>query len=144
MKNLSVLFSLVFGLFLVSAANAQTPTPITFAKGASEKVLTITVPAGKENKYAITVKKDQVVNIEVEGDIYVSKTTEFPVVSINVNYKEGVDRTQDGEAYYSLLAGRNGKYIITVSNGAKEARTFKLQVKVTNDKADFAGGEDVP
>lgn len=142
MKKLSILFSLIIGFVFVSAANAQ--TPVTFAKGASGKTMTVTVKAGGENKYAITVKKDQVVNIGVEGDIGVSKTNDFPVVYINVDYKEGVDRTQDGEAYYSLLAGRSGKYIITVSNSDKKrARTFKLNVKVTNDKADFLGGEEV-
>ncbi len=106
--------------------------------------MTITVRAGGESKYAITVKKDQVVNIEVEGDIGVSKTNDFPVIWINVGYKEGVDRNQDGEAYYSLLAGRTGKYIITVGNSDKKrARTFKLKVEVSNDKADFQGGEPV-
>ncbi len=143
MKKLFVLLSLSIGLFFVSAANAQTPTPITYKVG-TEKVMTITVKAGKSIKYAVTVKKDQVVNINAEGDIGVSKTNEFPVVSINIDYKEGVDRTQDGEAYYSLIAGRNGKYIITVSNSDKKrARTFKLNVKVSNDKADFQGGEEV-
>ena len=140
MKKLSILVGLFFGLFLVSKANAQ--TPITYKVG-TEKVLTITVAAGKANKYVITVKKEQVVNIGVQGNIGVSETNDFPVVSIDVNYKDGVDRTQDGEAYFSLLAGRNGKYIITVYNGAKEARTFKLKVKVSNDKADFLGGEEV-
>lgn len=144
MKKLSILVGLIIGLVFVSATNAQTATPITFAKGASEKTMTITVAAGKANKYAITVKKDQVVNVGVEGDIGVSKTNDFPVVSINVDYKDGVDRTQDGEAYYSLLAGRNGKYIITILNSDKKrARTFKLIVKVSNDKADFQGGEEV-
>lgn len=142
MNKLFILLSFAIAFLFVSNANAQ--TPITFAKGASEKTMTITVAAGKATKYAITVKKDQVVNINAEGDIGVSKTNDFPVVAINVDYKDGVDRTQDGEAYYSLLAGRNGKYIITVSNSDKKrARTFKLNVKVSNDKADFQGGEEV-
>jgi hypothetical protein len=140
MKKLSVLFSLIFGLFLVSAANAQ--TPITYKVG-TEKVLTITVKAKSSNKYAITVKKGQVVNVMVEGNIGISKANDFPVISINMNYKDGVDRTQDGEAYYSMIAGRNGKYIISVGNSAKESRTFKLKVTVSNNKEDFLGGEEV-
>jgi hypothetical protein len=140
MKKLSILLSLVFGLFLVSAANAQ--TPITYKVG-TEKVLTITVKAKSSNKYAITVKKGQVVNIGAEGNIGISKTNDFPVISINMDYKEGVDRTQDGEAYYSMIAGRNGKYIISVGNSAKESRTFKLKVTVSDNKEDFLGGEEV-
>lgn len=142
MSKLTVILGLFIGAFFAITTNAQ--TPITFAKGASEKTMTITVAAGKANKYAITVKKGQVVNIGVEGNIGISKTNDFPVISVDMDYKEGVDRTQDGEAYYSLLAGRNGKYIISVFNSDKKrARTFKLNVKVSNNKEDFLGGEEV-
>jgi hypothetical protein len=140
MKKLSILLSLVFGLFLVSAANAQ--TPITYKVG-TEKVLTITVKAKSSNKYAITVKKGQVVNVGAEGNIGISKANDFPVISININSKDGVDRTQDGEAYYSMIAGRNGKYIVSIGNSAKESRTFKLKVTVSDNKEDFLGGEEV-
>lgn len=145
MTKLSILFSLIIGLVLVSATNAQTPTIVSFAKGASEKVMKITVAAGKTNKYSITVKKDQVINVGVEGDIMVSKTTEFPVIALNsANAVESVDRTQDGEGYLSILAGRNGKFIIDVFNtDKKRARTFTIKFKVTDDKEDFLGGEEV-
>jgi hypothetical protein len=140
MKNLFIFVGLMFGLFLVSTANAQTAIS---CKVGTEKVMTITVAGGKANKYSITVKKDQVVNVNAEGDIGVSKTNDFPVISINLNYTEGVDRTQDGEAYYSLLAGKNDKYIFRVSNSSKRTRTFKLKVTVSDNKEDFLGGEEV-
>lgn len=143
MKKLSILLSLI--ICFVSAAKAQTSTTISFAKGAVEKTMTITVKAGGTNKYSISVRKDQVINVGIEGDIMVSKTTEFPVISINsANAVEDVDRTQDGEGYLSILAGRNGKYIIDVFNSdRKRARTFTIKFKVTDDTADFAGGEEV-
>jgi hypothetical protein len=142
MKKLSILLSLVFGLFIVSTANAQ--TPITYKIG-TEKVLTITVPAGKEKLYSMTVKKGQVINLGISGDIGVSKTNDFPVISLNLNNGvEDVDRSQDGEGYLSILAGRNGKYIVNVANSDKKrARTFKLKVTVSNNKEDFLGGEEV-
>lgn len=145
MKKLSILFSLIIGFVFVSAANAQTPTAVTFAKGAVEKTMTITVKAGATSKYSISVKKDQVINVGVEGDINVSKTTEFPVISVNLdNGVEDVDRWQDGEGYLSILAGKNGKYIVSVFNSDKKrARTFTIKFKVTNDKDDYAGGEEV-
>lgn len=142
MKKLLFLFSLIIGLVFVSGANAQTPTPISYKVG-TEKVMTITVKAGKSNKYAVTVKKGQVINVSTSGNIGLSKTNNWSVVNPSIDYKEGVDRTQDGEAYFSLVAGRNGKYIITVSNGANNVRTFKLNVEVSNDIADFEGGEEV-
>lgn len=145
MKKLSILFSLLIGVFLVSAGNAQTTTPVTFGKGASEKTMTITIKAGGSNTYSLAVKKDQVINVGIEGDINVSKTTEFPVISVNLlNGIEEHDRWQDGEGYLSILAGKNGKYMISVFNSDKKrARTFKITFKVTDDKADFLGGEEV-
>jgi hypothetical protein len=141
MKTLSILFSLVLGLFLFSSANAQTATPIQFEKGKSEKVMTITVGAGKEAKYSVSVKKNQVINLLADGDIMVSKTTEFPVISLNLdNGTEDVDKWQDGEGYLSIYSGKAGKYIVTVANSDKKrARTFKLTVKVSDDKEDFMG-----
>jgi hypothetical protein len=100
MKKLSILLSLVFSQFLISTITAQTLTLIQFDKGASEKTLTITVAAGGKNKYSITVKKNQVINFGIEGDINVSKTTEFPVISVNLtNGVKDIDKSQDGEGY---------------------------------------------
>ena len=145
MKKLSVLFGLFVVLIFVSTVNAQTPAVVTFAKGAVEKTMTITVKPNATSKFSLSVKKDQVINVGVEGDINVSKTTEFPVISINLeNGVENVDKWQDGEGYLSVLAGKNGKYIVSVFNSDKKrARTFTIKFKVTNDKDDFAGGEDV-
>jgi hypothetical protein len=138
MKKVFILLSLTVSFLFVSTAYAQ--TPITFAKGKMQKSMVITVKAGGENKYVIAVNKGQIVNVDADGDIGVSKKESFPVVWINMNYKD-VDQTQDGEAYYSLYAGRTGKYVITVGNSDKKrARTFKLIVSVSNNKEDFRGG----
>jgi hypothetical protein len=142
MKKLFILLSLVIGLTLVSETNAQ--TKIVFGKGASSKTMTITVPANSEKSFSVQVSAEQVINIEVSGDIGVSKTNSFPVISINLtNGEEGIDRTQDGEGYLSILTGTSGSYVFSVSNSSKRARTFTMKVAVTNDKADFEGGEPV-
>lgn len=140
MKKIFILFSLIIGFTL--AANAQ--TPIAFAKGASSKTMTVTMKPNSETKYAITVKKGQVINIGLSGDIMVSKKTEFPVISVNLdNGVDGVDNWQDGEGYLSILAGKNGKYVFTVANSDKKrARTFKIEVKVSNNKDDYMGGTE--
>jgi hypothetical protein len=143
MKKLFILLSLTIGLFFVSNANAQ--TKVVFAKGSMSKTMTVTVKAKGENKYSITVKKGQVINVDVEGDIQVSKTEEFPVIYLGLqNGVDGVDNSQDGEGYLSILAGKNGTYIFSVGNSDKKrARTFKLKVTVSNNREDFAGGEPV-
>jgi hypothetical protein len=143
MRKLFILFSLVIGLCFVSTANAQ--TPIVFGKVAKEKIITITVRANRTNKYSISLKKNQVVNMAVEGDIGVSRDNDFPVISLNLtNGIENVDQSQDDEGTLSILAGRNGKFIISVFNSDKKrARTFRLKLVLSNDKAAFAGGEPV-
>jgi predicted RNA methylase len=141
MKKLSILFILIIGLILASEANAQITTPIQFEEGKSEKVLTITVGASKEAKYSINVKKNQIINFLAESDIMVSKKDEFPVISLNLdNGSEDVDNWQDGEGYLSIFSGKAGKYVVTIANSDKKrARTFKLTVKVSNNKEDFMG-----
>lgn len=139
MKKLFVIFSFVIAFLFVSNVNAQ--TPITFAKGQTKKTMTITVKKGGEVKYSITVKKNQVVNVTTSGNTGITPNKDsFSVVNPSIDYKEGVDRTQDGEGYFSIYTGRSGKYIITVSNGAKQTRTFKLTVEVSDNKEDFLGG----
>ena len=139
MKKLLVIFSFAIAFLFVSNANAQ--TPITFAKGQTKKTLTITVKKGGEVKFAITVKKNQVVNVTTSGNTGITPNKDsFSVVNPSIDYKDGVDRTQDGEGYFSIYTGRSGKYIITVANGAKQSRTVKLTVEVSDNKEDFQGG----
>lgn len=141
MKKAVILLSLMFGLFFAAETNAQ--TKIVFAKGASSKTITVTIPAKSEKLFSLIVKENQVINVGITGDIFVSKTNQFPVISLNsTNAEEGVDRTQDGEGYLSILAGRNGTFIFNVSNSSNRARTFKMKVSVTNDLNDFAGGTE--
>lgn len=127
----------------VSKINAQ--TKIFFAKGASSKTMTVTIPASGEKTFSVQVRKNQVVNINISGDINISKTDEFPVISVNLtNGKEGVDNWQDGEGYLSILTGKNGTYVFSVANSDKKrARTFILKVSITDDREDYEGGEQV-
>jgi hypothetical protein len=109
-----------------------------------KKTMTVTLKAGASSKYAITVKKNQVINVSTSGNTGIEPNKDsFSVVNPSIGYKEGVDQTQDGEGYFSIYTGRSGKYIITVKNGAKQSRTFKLTVEVSNNKKDFLGGEEV-
>lgn len=140
---MAILASFLFVFLCASQAHSQ--TKIIFAKGASSKTMTVTIPAGGEKSFSLQVRKSQVININVEGDINVSKKTEFPVISINlVNGDDEVDNSQDGEAYLSVFTGRSGNYIFSVANSDKKrARTFTMKVFVSNNREDFLGGESV-
>jgi hypothetical protein len=138
MKKLCLVFSLAIAFIFVSNVNAQ--TPITFAKGKMKKTMTVTLKAGASSKYTITVKKNQVINVMTSGNTGIEPNKDsFSVVNPSIDFKD-VDQTQDGEGYFSIYTGRSGKYIITVRNGAKQSRTFKLTVEVSNNKEDFQGG----
>jgi hypothetical protein len=143
MKKAFILFSLAIGLFVVSSADAQ--TKVVFAKGTTSKTMTVKVKAKGERKYSIAVKKGQVINVEVSGDIQVSKTEEFPVIYLGLdNGVDNVDNWEDGEGYLSVLPGKSGTYIFNVGNSDKKrARIFKLKVSVSNNKDDYEGGVKV-
>jgi hypothetical protein len=138
MKKVFILFSLAVGLFVVSTANAQ--TNITLAKGEYKKTITLTIPAKGNKSFSTTAKNNQIINVLLSGDIATSKTNEFSVIASNLtNGEENVDEWQDGDGYLSIFAGRTGTYIFSVSNSSNRARTFKMQVSVTDDKRDYLG-----
>lgn len=141
MKKLALLFTFALALIAASETNAQ--TAIVFAKGASSKTMTVTIPAKGTKKYSLFVNADQVINIDVSGDISVSKSNDFPVIGLNLaNGEEGVDNWQDGEGYLSVLTGSKKSYVFSVSNSSGRARTFTMKVRVTNDRDDYLGGTD--
>jgi hypothetical protein len=142
MKSTLILFALAIGFIFATNANAQ--TAVVFAKGTHEKTMTITVKPKDMNTYSLSVRKDQVINVSVSGDIAISKTEEFPVIGVNLtNGVEDVDQWQDGEGYLSVLTGATKKYVIAINNSDKKrARTFKITFKVTSDRSDYAGGTD--
>ncbi|MBX7055189.1 MAG: hypothetical protein K1X36_09555 [Pyrinomonadaceae bacterium] len=145
MKKTLLLIIFAIAAIAGSAADTSAQTAVVFAKGASSKTMTITVGPKDMNTYSIAVREGQVINVTVSGDIAISKTNEFPVIGLNLaNGVEDVDQWQDGEGYLSVLAGQTKKYVVSINNSdRKRARTFSLKVSVTDNKADYIGGESV-
>lgn len=142
MKKLLIVSSLLIGLFFVTNSNAQ--NSVQFARGASSKTISVTVAANDDKSFSVQVRNGQVINVEVSGDINVSRTNEFSAISVNLaNGEDGVDNWQDDSGTLSILAGRSGKYIFNVSNSSNRPRTFKMKVSVTDNRDDYLGGEDV-
>jgi hypothetical protein len=143
MKKILLLMIFAVAIVAASAVAASAQTPVVFAKGASSKTMTITVGPKDMKTYSISVREGQVINFTASGDIAISKTNEFPVIGLNLaNGVENVDQWQDGEGYLSVLAGQTKKYVVSINNSdRKRARTFTIKVSVTDDKADYVGGE---
>jgi len=141
MKTILIFSSLLAGFLFVSEARAQ--TPVVFGRGTSSKTITVTVPARGSKSFSVAVNRRQVINVNLSGDIAVSRTNEFPAVSVNLtNGRDGVDNWQDGEGYLSVLTGSKKTYIFNVANSSRRARTFKMRVKVTSNPDDYFGGTE--
>lgn len=139
MRKLFVLSGLIIGLLF--SANTYAQTKISFAKGASSKTITVIIPAKSEKSFSVQVRKNQVINASVSGDVALSKTNKMSVVSLNLtNSEDGVDNWQDGEGFLSILAGTSAEYIFSVANSSSRARTFKMKVAVTDNRDDYLGG----
>lgn len=143
MKSTFIIFAIAIGFIFAGNTNAQ--TQVVFAKGTTEKTMTITVKPKDMNTYALNVKSGQVINVSVSGDIAISKANEFPVIGVNLtNGVEDTDQWQDGEGYLSILSGRDGKFVVSINNSdRKRARTFKIKFSVTDNREDYEGGEKV-
>ena len=144
MRKLLISVGLVLGIIggvggaLTSTASAQ--TKIVFAHGAFSKTISTTVAPGRGKSYSVSVRSGQVINVELSGDIATSKSNSFPMVFVDLNNGEnGIDQFQDGEGYLSVLTGRDGKYIFTLTNGSKRSRLVKFKVAITDDINDFFG-----
>jgi hypothetical protein len=129
MKKLLVLSSLIFGLFFVSEARAQ--TPIVFERGRSAKTITVTIPANGTRSFSLAVNRNQVINVDVPGN-----------VAVNLTNGSSADNWQDGEGYLSVLTGRKAAYVFSVSNPSRRARTITMRVGVTSNRDDYRGGTE--
>lgn len=144
MRKLMISAGLIFGLIggvgggFAPTASAQ--TKIVFARGAFSKTISTTISPGRGKSYSVSVRSGQVINVDLSGDIATSKTNSFPMVFVNLNNGEnGIDQFQDGEGYLSVLTGRDGKYIFTLTNGSKRSRIVKFKVAITDDINDYFG-----
>jgi hypothetical protein len=128
---------------VIAVGDASGQEQIQFSKGSTSKSIKVTIPAKTEKLYSLRVKQDQVINFSVSGDINVSSSERFPVISLNLqNGVDGIDEWLDGEGFLSVLAGRSGLFEVSVVNSSDRARTFTMKVSVTNNRADYLGGED--
>jgi hypothetical protein len=132
--------AIVGGFSTGFAPSATAQTKIVFAKGAFSKTTSTTIAPGRGKSYSVSVRSGQVINVELFGDIATSKSNSFPAVYVNLSNAEAdVDAWQDGEGYLSVLTGKDGKYIFTVTNGSKRSRIVKFKVTITDDVNDFIG-----
>ena len=136
MKKTLTIFSLIIGFVLAANLSATAQTRISFAKGTSEKTISVTVPANGEKSFVLAVNKNQAINVNL-------LTSQGFSVSVNLtNGVEGKDNWEDYEGGLTVLTGRKGDYVFSLNNNSKKSRTFKMKVRV-GSADEYEGGISV-
>lgn len=133
MKKTLAMFGLITGFILAVNLSAAAQTRISFAKGASEKTISVTIPANGKRSYVLRVSKNQAINVNAltnKNLIELSFELVNPVRS---------DNWEDYAGGLTVLTGRKGDYVFTVRNNGKKARTFRMKARVGN-AGEYEGG----
>ena len=118
------MFGLITAFILALNLPATAQTRISFAKGASEKTITVTIPANGEKSFVLTVNKNQAINVNA--------LTKQNLLELSFSL-ENAGRSDNWEDYaggLTVLTGRKGDYIFSVRNNGKKSRTFKMKARV--------------
>ena len=134
MKKTLVMFGLITGFILAVNLSATAQTRIAFAKGASEKTITVTIPAKGRQSFVLLVSKNQAINVNamINRDV-----TDLGFSLVNGGRS---DKFEDFEGGLSVLTGRKGDYIFSIYNNSKKSRTFKMKVRV-GAASEYEGGQ---
>lgn len=104
------------------ASTDNSPKRISFSKGANWGAVNITLAAGAAQKFVVSAKKGQTMDVEVS-----SKET-------SVNLIKGKAQTTEDFGYLNAELQANGDYIFEVRNSTK--KEIKTSVKVTVEGAE--------
>lgn len=136
MKNLKknlVMFGLITGFILAVNLLATAQTRISFAKGASEKTISVTIPANGEKSFVLAVNKKQAINVNALAK---QNLLELSFSLVNAGRS---DNFEDYEGGLTVLTGRKGDYVFSVRNNSKKSRTFNMKVRA-GAASEYEGG----
>ena len=135
LKKTLVMFGLITGFILaVNLSAAAQTTRISFAKGASEKTISVTIPANGTKRFVLSVGLKQAININA--------LTNQNLLDLSFKLLNAVraDKFEDFEGGLTVLTGGKGDYGFSVSNNGKKSRTFNMKVRVGN-ASEYEGGQ---
>ncbi len=119
----------------VKNLTAAAQTRISFAKGASEKTISVTLAAGASKSFVLAVNKKQAINANA-----LIKSDDLILFSFDLeNANDSIDNWEDYEGGLTVLTGRKGDYIFSVKNNTKKSRTFQMKVRV-GPAGEYDGG----
>ena len=110
-------------------------TRISFAKGASEKTISVTLAAGASKSFVLAVDKKQSINANA-----LIKSDDLILFSFGLeNANDSIDNWEDYEGGLTVLTGKKGDYIFSVTNNTEKPRTFQMKVRV-GPAGEYDGG----
>ena len=136
MKNLKktlITFGLITAFVLAVNLPATAQTRISFAKGASEKTISVTIPANGEKSFVLAVNKKQAINVNA---LIKQNLLELSFELVNADRS---DNFEDYAGGLTVLTGRKGDYIFSVRNNSKKSRTFSMKTRV-GSASEYDGG----
>ena len=138
MKNLKktlVMFGLITGFILAVnlSATAQTER-ISFAKGKSEKTISVSIPPKGKKTFILSVGLKQAINVTLLNE-KVSSDLSFKLLN-----PSRADKFEDYESGLTVLTGGKGDYAFSITNNKNFSVPFRIKVRVGN-ASEYEGGQ---
>ncbi len=135
LKKIFLMFVLMTGFILAVnlSATAQS-TRISFAKGASEKTISVSLPPNGKKSFVLSVGLKQAINVNSLTKQSVSD------LSFKLLNASKADKFEDYEGGLTVLTGKKGDYIFSVSNNTNKSVPFRIKVRVGN-ASEYEGGQ---
>lgn len=137
MKNLKktfLMFVLMTGFILAVNLSATAQQRISFAKGASGKTISVSLPPNSKKSFVLSVGIKQAINVNLLTKQALSD------LSFNLLKANKADKFEDYGGGLTVLTGRKGDYIFSVSNNTNKSVPFRIKVRVGN-ASEYEGGQ---
>ena len=134
LKKTFVMFGLITGFILAVNLSATAQTRISFAKGKSEKTISVSLPPNGKKSFVLSVGLNQAINVNVLTKQALSD------LSFNLLKASKADKFEDYGGGLTVLTGRKGDYIFSVSNTTNKSVPFRIKVSVGN-ASEYQGGQ---
>ncbi len=135
MKKNLVMFGLITGFILAVNLSAMAQANrISFAKGTSEKTISVTLPPKGKKTFILSVGLKQAINVTLLNENVSSD------LSFNLLNASRADKFEDYEGGLTVLTGGKGDYAFSVSNNKNFSVAFKIKVRV-GKASEYEGGQ---
>lgn len=129
------MFGLITGFILAVNLSAMAQAErISFAKGTSEKTISVSLPPNGKKSFVLSVGLKQAINVNLLTN-QVASDLSFKLLNAGK-----ADKFEDYGGGLTVLTGRKGDYIFSVSNNTNKSVPFRIKVRV-GKASEYEGGQ---